>query len=326
MTENSIGGYHGLELPVACGEYHQDAYRYQSARAAFLALLLAGRPNRAWIPWYICESMIEVITMAGIPISRYRINNRFEIADDIQLGAMDWLVYVNYFGVCDVNVDKTLQRFPHNSVIVDNSQAFFSNPKKCLATIYSARKFFGVPDGGYLVTKWGIEIPKEEDDGSLGRCDHLLKRLAISPEAGYADYKIAEDSLKMQYPKRMSQMTQRLLSSIDYETVRARRRDNARIIHEHLRSINLFQIDLDPDTAPLCYPFWNSKEGIRDYLIGKRIFIAQYWPEVAKCNDDGGIEQSIAREMSALPCDQRLNADSINRLLECVWTVVGRKE
>ena len=46
MNHDAIGGYFELELPPPRGERYPDALRYQSARAAFLALLLAGRPGR----------------------------------------------------------------------------------------------------------------------------------------------------------------------------------------------------------------------------------------------------------------------------------------
>lgn len=37
-------------------------------------------------------------------------------------------------------------------IILDNTQSFFQKPISGIDTIYSCRKYFGVPDGAYLST------------------------------------------------------------------------------------------------------------------------------------------------------------------------------
>ena len=71
----------------------------------------------------------------------------------MQLREGGWLLYVNYFGICQHQERQVLERFGASRVVLDRSQAFFADPIDCLATIYSPRKFFGVPtEGSYRPT------------------------------------------------------------------------------------------------------------------------------------------------------------------------------
>lgn len=215
-----IGGYFELELPKIKAEKYPDAVKYQSARAAFFALLQQIPDiKRVWAPTYICDSMLAPIYAAGKELAFYSINEKFRINEPIKLDRDDLLLYVNYFGVCGENVGEILKRYSPDQVVIDCSQAFYSGPYDCLASIYSPRKFFGVPDGGLLVTRLVMSLPQEQDQGSANRMKHLIKRLAFSAEDGYASYKSAEESLCDLTPKIMSALTMRLLESIDYEGV-----------------------------------------------------------------------------------------------------------
>ena len=48
------------------------------------------------------------------------------------------------------------------NVIIDNVQAYFQRPIEGFDTLYSCRKYFGVPDGAVLYTDLEIE-PLEKD-------------------------------------------------------------------------------------------------------------------------------------------------------------------
>ena len=58
FADGALGGYFELELPPAPNPLYPQALAYQSARAAFQALLTAGNPGRVWIPRFICDEMI----------------------------------------------------------------------------------------------------------------------------------------------------------------------------------------------------------------------------------------------------------------------------
>ncbi|QWC90999.1 hypothetical protein [Cupriavidus metallidurans] len=324
MNTDAIGGYLGLELPQYDQEWYPQALRFQSARAAFLALLRTHAPAAVWVPWYLCDSMLEPLRTAGSIVKRYALRHDLG-CPDIALADGEWLLYVNYFGVCDRHVDDVLARFPHEQVIIDNAHAFFSPARDNLATIYSPRKFVGVPDGGYLTTRASVELPEVTDDGSVARSSHLLKRLAGGAESGYADYAAAECSLEWQEPRRMSPLTQRLLAAIDYPQVRARRASNFSFLHECLGRRNRLTLAAAPDCAPLCYPFLGAPQGLREAWRSQRIYSATYWPDLEQSQDMPEFERSLPRNTLFIPCDQRLSPEQLAPLARQVLEYLDRQ-
>jgi hypothetical protein len=316
VTGRAIGGYFELELPDSKTNLYPQARRFQSARASFLALLRAGNPKRVWMPRFICDAMLAPLRSAGIEIGYYAIDAHLEIVDDVSLAKDEWLFYVNYFGVSAGNVDKVLSRFDPAQVVLDHSQAFFAAPRQCLATIYSARKFFGVPDGGLLITELPIAEPHEIDDGSLGRSTHLLKRLLGAPEPGYPDYQRAEQSLEDFEPRQMSPLTARILGAVDIDAARMKRNANFIFLHERLGGSNEFHIDLSRVDGPLCYPFFTLNSNIRQALIRQRIFVATYWPDVMVLVEENSTEAGFARNIIPLPCDQRYNQADMQAIVD----------
>jgi hypothetical protein len=315
MKPDAMGGYFGLELPARSDEFHPGAMRFQSARAAFLALLRAHRPTAVWMPWYICDSMLEPLRMTGTRVVRYEIDARLRVFSATPAEG-EWLLYVNYFGLCANNVDDVLRRFPRDQVVIDQSQAFFTGPAACLANLYSPRKFFGVPDGGYLTTTQPVPAPMETDDLSFSRATHLLKRPALGAEAGYADYCAAEAGLRMQEPKQMSALTQHILAGIGYAEVRARRAANYAFLDAALGHLNQFAFEGYGDGAPLCYPFLGAPTGSRERLSQERIYTPSYWQDVVDEPAAPEFERTLAGNALFLPCDQRLSRPQLERMVD----------
>ena len=326
MSAGAIGGYFELELPHTKTQVFPDALRFQSGRSAFLALLRAAKPARVWMPRYLCDTMYVPLHEAGIEYLAYSIDERFHIVDMPELRAGDWLYYVNYFGVCDDNVEVLIARYGPDRIVIDNCQAFFSKRHNCIATIFSPRKFFGVPDGGLLLTSCPVDLPAQRDADSLMRATHLMERLALTPEAGYNSYRMAEQSLELVEPRAMSQLTETLLSAVDLENARLRRNDNFLILHEKLASINRYEFDLSTINGPMCYPLLVDAPGLREFLITSRIFVATYWHEVLDRVENAAAEAVLVKHLLPLPCDQRYGAKDMLRIAEaCLNFMIVKK-
>lgn len=327
MRKSAIGGYFELELPPSKAAFlYPQAMGFQSARAAFLALLQSGQPQRVWVPYYICGTMLDSLRQAQVDIAFYSINRNLHIVQDIDLGEGDWLLYVDYFGVRRAYVRSLLDRLDRGRLIIDSSQAVFSSPHECLATIYSPRKFFGVPDGGMIVSSLPIVPPLQIDEGSYERAGPLLKRIAFDPEAGYMEHRSAEETLYGQQPKRMSELTRRILSSVDYdETCRARNR-NFSCLHERLERHNLLRIDAADVNGPLCYPLLTEHEGLRELLLEERIFVPTYWKDVLELVDEASHERFLVRHLIPLPCDQRYGESEMAVIVDVCSRFFGSVE
>lgn len=316
VRTKSIGGYFDLELPRENTSYmHNNAFYYQSARAAFRSLLQAGNPKRVWIPKYICDAMLSPLLDEGIEYIWYDMDENLNISNSISLGDREWLVYVNYFGVCQKQIEDVLNRYPTKQIVLDFSQAFFDTSKpEALGTIYSPRKFFGVPDGGILLTDVEVKVPDIYDDYSLLRMEHLLRRLYEEPEFGYSSYLLSENSFKDSSPKKMSKLTKRLMESLDYNVVRNKRVENFKYLHLRLKDSNLFYFDDSKLVSPLCYPFITTDSSLREFLIKNRVFIPTYWKDaLGRVKNDWAAK--MIHNLLPIPVDQRYDKKDMDDLI-----------
>ena len=146
---------------------------------------------------------------------------------------------------------------------------------------------------------------------------HLLKRIDLSAEQGYADFRRVDDGLDNNSILMMSKLTQRIMQSIDYEEVAKKRRENYQILHAALGAENNLELPLDEDAVPLVYPYLAPKKGLREKLIENKIFVAKYWPNVHHLNDYE-MEYDLANGILPLPCDQRYGKLEMNRIIEII--------
>ena len=215
-----IGGYFELELRK--GEhYHKNAIRLNTARNCFEYVLRARHYRKVYFPYYTCEVMLEPIKKLGIDFEFYPINASLEPVELPVLKEEEAFVYTNYFGLKQDCV-RHLASVYGNRLIVDNAQAFYATPIQGIDTFYSARKFFGVPDGAYLYTEARLEQDLEQDI-SFNRMSHLLKRIDLGAESGFLDFRIIDNSLCGQGVKTMSRLTEAVLCGIDYESAKRSR-------------------------------------------------------------------------------------------------------
>lgn len=298
-----IGGYFELELRKG-EEFHQEAIRLNSGRNAFEYILRAREYKKVYLPYFTCAVMLEPIIKLNIESQFYHINEQLEpIFDFNKIGINETFLYINYFGIKSREVKK-LSKSGIN-LIIDNSQAFFEKPIKGIDTFYSPRKFFGVPDGAYLYTNKLLQIELSHDI-SLMRFSHLTKRIDEGAKSGYFDFKMNDDSIKGQSIKLMSTLTQALLCNIDYDNVIKIRKQNFRLLEEHLQSSNILHLPVDLDFVPMVFPYFTTKGKIlKKNLIQKGIFVATYWPNLFEWCDKTQMEYKIAEGIVPIPIDQR---------------------
>lgn len=311
-----IGGYFELELRK--GEhYHKDAIRLNTARNCFEYVLRTRNYKKVYVPYYTCEVILEPIRKLGIGYEFYSINASLEPVDQYALKGGEAFLYTNYFGLKQDCV-KRLAKVYGAQLIVDNAQAFYAEPIQGIDTFYSARKFFGVPDGGYLYTEAKLNQVFEQDV-SFNRMSHLLKRIDLGAEFGYQDFRVNDDSLCNSDIKLMSNLTQAVLSSVDYEVAKQKRRNNYSIIDAALGKSNLIEIGFEEEAVPMIYPYLTNDENLRMKLIENKVFVAMYWPNVMEWCESEDYERRIAQNMVCFPVDQRISEVEIRKMIELVF-------
>ena len=317
---NEIGGYFELELQKKA-EYYGDAIKLNTCRNAIKYILLAQGVKTVYVPYLTCESVLESMKTLGIPYRFYSIDAKLEIAGirPQELREDEKILYINYFGVKNAHVDTLAERFG-SKLIVDNTQAFYKVPVGHTDTCYSPRKFFGLPDGGYLYTDTVLD-EELETDISYDRCRDLLGRLDTDAATFYAEYVKHNESLIGLPMKKMSTLTQKLLASIDYEKARLTRERNYRYLHDRLNTLNALEIDHSDIYGPMVYPLLIETEGLREHLISEKIYVATYWKEVLDfVEEPGTVEEKMVRYLLPLPIDQRYGSDDMERIASTVMT------
>ena len=317
MTD-AVGGYFELELRK--GEhYHKNALRLNTARNCFEYILRARKYTKVYIPYYTCEVMLEPLKKCNVDYVFYHINEQLEpIEETYQLQPTEAFLYTNYYGLKQRCVERLAEQYG-KQLIVDNAQAFFAEPLEGIDTFYSARKFFGVADGAYLYTDAQLDMEFEQDQ-SYQRMSHLLMRADVGAEAGYGEFRKNDDSLIDNPIRLMSNLTEKILCSIDYESIKQQRRSNYMQLDEQLRNKNGIHLTMDDDAVPIVYPYLTDDATLRKRLIENRIYVARYWPNVLDWCRPCDIEETLAKDMIPLPVDQRYGEEQMKRIIEIMWS------
>lgn len=307
-----IGGYFEIDsLTGGTGEFYGDLIPLNTARNALVYLIKAKAVNKLYIPYLLCDSVSLVCEREGFSYEYYHTDSALRPLFNKALGENEYLYVVNYYGqisndeICDF-------KKRYGQVIVDNTQAFFHKPVNGVDTIYSCRKFFGVPDGAYLATD-SVLSEKLPVDNSANRTGHIYGRAKEGATAHYAEFKLNDAQFKQLPLMKMSELTHKMLSEIDYERIREKREENYACLHGQLGGINKLKLCIPKGSY--AYPFY-CKNGIevRNKLAEKKIYVATLWPNVLRL--DGTTEKDCAENILPLPCDQRYGIDDMQLIVE----------
>lgn len=298
---NPIGGYFDLELQTG-NEYHENAIKLNSARNAFKYLMKVNKIKKIFIPYYICDVMIETILNCKVKYEYYEIDKDLNPIFRRDISQNDAFLYINYFGIKDKPTE--ILKLKINNLFIDNAQSFYYKPIKNTFAFYSCRKFFGVPDGAYLYANKDFNSMFEKDI-SNSRMKHLITRIERGAEAGYKDFLENENIISRLPIRQMSNLTLSLMKSIKYNIIKRKRMENFYYMHKRLEKYNELNINLNSITCPMVYPFLINYNSFRKKLIRHNIYIAQYWKNVSNIVKKDSVENYITNNLLPLPIDQR---------------------
>ena len=182
-----IGGYFSLELRKGntIPAWYERAIGFMSARSALAAQLQSMNCERAYVPTYNCESVLQALNSINVSVTHYKLNANGDIPHTVLPAQNEVVLINNYFGLFDAQTQRGVNRFGPDRSIVDAAQALYYHPKVRCPVIYSPRKFFGLPDGGFLVNSSTAQVPQQCDVDSAAHCQHLLHRAAGDVARGY---------------------------------------------------------------------------------------------------------------------------------------------
>ena len=301
-----IGGYFGLE-DLPSHEYHKQAVAVNSGRNAIAYLIRARKIRKLYIPYYLCDSVACVCKRECCTYEQYHISDDFQPLFEKALAEDEWLYIVNYFGQLE-NEEDLKRRY--GNIIIDNVQAFFRKPSSHIDTIYSCRKFFGVPDGGYVYSD--VCLDGLVTDVSKGRMTHVLGRYEGMASDYYQLFVHNDGSFYNMELKLMSRLTHNILGAVDYGKVKEQRENNFRYLHQILAEYN--KLDIQCPEGPYAYPFYCvNGMALKRKLASEKIYVPTLWPDAVQY---GGLESDYAENILPLPCDQRYDINDMRFIVK----------
>lgn len=307
-----IGGY--FEFEHYRGKMlHEDGIKLNCGRNCLAYLIEARGIKKILLPSFMCDSVFETCKKYGAKIRFYQIGwnlkpQHFELEDD------EWLYITSYYGQLS---DHELNYYAatYRRVIFDFSQDYFHEPVNNADSLYTCRKYFGVPGGAFLYTEaqWnGLTI---EQDESFLNMDFVLGRFERSATEFYQASKVNNKRFRDEPIKWMSKLTENILRSINYADIERQRTENFCYLDEKLRQHNRLSLNLTK--GPYAYPFMvKNAEKLRGYLINHSIFVPVLWPNLLENKET--IDYHLANEILPIPCDQRYSIDEMNYIVNLI--------
>ena len=312
-----IGGYIEFEQCYKT-MLHESAKKLNCGRNCLAYLIKVRGITSIALPFFLCESIKNICKKYNVNIRYYDLNDSL-MPKDLILKNDEWLYVVNYYGQIDsIQVKSLSLRYKH--IIVDYAHAYFDMPIEGVDSIYTCRKFFGVPDGAFLYTDSDLLEPIECDE-SFERMHFLLGRYERSASEFYNEYIENNRIFTTQPIKCMSKLTQNLLRNIDYERVKMVRTENYTYLASRLHDFNL--LDIHKVEGEFAYPLMlKEAQKVRNHLIQNKIYIPVLWPNVINDVDEESYECQLAKNILPLPCDQRYGIEEMEYMVELICQVI----
>lgn len=309
IRTKEIGGY--IEFEYFHGEMlYNNGIRLDCGRSCLGYLIKSKQIKRLAMPSFMCDAVFDLCKDYGVTMDFYEVGYDFLPQNPLVYDEA-YLYLCNYYGQLKEDIVNEY-RNKFSRVIVDNSQAYFTKPVDDIDTLYTCRKFFGVPDGGILYTKSTLEVELEQSESHM-HMGYLMGRFERTASEFYAESADNNDRFEGQSVKRMSKLTENILHGIDYIYIKERREENYNYLHEFFKERN--RLNLVSPPGPYAYPLLVSDtNGVRQQLAREGIYIPVLWPNVTKEQDKSTVAYDLAMNILPLPCDQRYGLEEMEYL------------
>ncbi|SDB38647.1 hypothetical protein SAMN02910298_01900 [Pseudobutyrivibrio sp. YE44] len=298
-----------------------DSVALNSGRSAIAYAALAGGFKKVYIPYYTCKTVEAGLLEAGVEVCCYNIDETLmpiEPAGGFDDKAL--FVYTNYFGIM-THVQQRDIIAEHSHVLFDNTQGFFTKPLRGTYSAYSCRKFFGVPDGAFLVGD-KLERLDIKTGTSADVAQFLLQAIEGGPNSAYDMSKENEEHINGEGMCYMSKLTKALMDGIDLQYVNEKRLENFKALHEKLGKYNELKINLE-NGAPMVYPLLVDKDGVREYLVENNIFVPRWWRWIAESKETNDFEKHLSRFLVPIPITQTYDVEDMEYIGNKVLSYIG---
>ena len=321
-----------------------DWQLFRSGRDAMKAFArIAGRKT-VLLPTLCCESMIVPFELNGYTVEYYKMKEDLS-ADEAHMlsklseGAV--LLYMRYFGIpafSDEFLSNLKAERPDVLIVEDRTHDVLcprDEGVKPDATLSSLRKWAALPDGGMLETQLGISETYEDSRFGDERCwimqtksrylenydsslrDEFLPRLRNSEH-------ILNESGE---PVKIGAEYEKLLKSLDFESIIAKRQANVRLLKSLLQPMadaGRLRFIGDAESSTLYLPFFIENRGaVQAAMAGKGVFCPVIWPMPPQTEGICAVSKYVTEHMLGLPCDQRYDEADMRYIAAALQEILG---
>lgn len=345
----SIFPLYDKDLAMSSSTIHEDTRRiyFSLCREALFVIAhhLDSSNKVVLLPAYTCDTVITPFkeqrwTCVYYPVDlQLRIETQFVLNLYNQFHAS--LIVVHPFFGKDLNqAEVDLLNYLHDEgckVAVDLTQCIFSSQRMSCVDYYvgSYRKWFAIPDGGYLepvgqTETFDTALEENLDFISLQKDAMYLRGLYFQTDneelKGISRRlnKMAVDMIDFDVaPHRMSSISSTLLTKEDKLVNQKRRFENYIYLIDKFKSINDCQVFCDDisevTSAPLYFMVYvNDRSNLQHDLAEHHIYAPVIWPVVY---DEVLINDTLSYiydHILAIPIDQRYNEHDMVKIVEVI--------
>ncbi len=322
-----------------CKLFPETTQWFLSGRSALQGIIKdmkrEKRIHTVAMPSWCCSSMIIPFLREGIEVRFYPVYWNKNLIQEITIDS-DVLFLMNYFGYSSAAPNIS----GYSGIIIrDVTHSIFSATYNDADYYFgSLRKWCGVWTGGYAWSRDGNVLTMEEAD------DHgytILRERAMRLKNGYMNgfidkegfgitekgylgiYREAEERLETTGIAPAADRDIRLAKRLDVEMIKARRRDNAKILRSAFSDWLIFPEMNDTD-CPMFVPILvpdGKRDAFRRYLIQNDIYCPVHWP-VSEHHKLDERELYIYQNEMSLVCDQRYTEEDMQRLVGALREIV----
>ena len=316
-TKKEYGGFLPLELNLGGKQsyYHEysNLLAFNTVKAALPLISRDLESKTLFAPYYLCPSVIKELEKSFEKVVFYYLDDNLLPKIDTPNGKVVYLV--DYFGIMDKKTQKYVADNPETIFLIDNAHSFYNRPiiRDNVYNLYSCKKFFGVPDGGYLISGRKIGQVYEKTNSSQ-ISNYLIKSLEGGTNSCYKEKKAVDEYINNNYSG-ISIFAEELLARIDYERIKEIRKRNFNTYQQYFAEKT--HIKCEKESIPYIYPLDVGKN-IKEKVIKEKIYVPTLWSQCLDKQFDNTLEQKMASDTLFLPLDQRYEEKDIEFIVKKV--------
>lgn len=325
------------------GFYEEDGIYLRSGRECLLWVgltCLERKISRVLMPALCCPAMVQPFKQLGFDVVFYQISSNLTIDTEDLLARMsnDTLILViHYYGIRGYSKEDIMsikRSFDNVLFVQDNTQCLFTcslhDDDVTDFSIASIRKWLAIPDGAVLRTNTELaNIVKSGDSVFAKRWYQAMKLKTLFLENGDQDIKrqyraiFAECASGLRKEEvvitKISSISSSLLSTIDVDEVKKRRKTNFDALYEWIKNEEPEVVKYCKEQdAPLCLPLLvENRDELQKILSNINIYCQVLWPS-PEGTEKYEFSRWFSSHMLAIPCDQRYDVDGMKYVAQSI--------